>query len=312
MTAVLVRTEESPPAGTAEPVVSARWTPEEGWSQQSGRWLEATAAPVTTEPIHVCQRIDGLPAVFNLASHATRIAAAATDAGICSPPRWLLTDMAEQLVRRRTGRIGVGAGAILLRPALFPGPAALRLEDLGPVGQQATSFAPRILRVQRAGGSRNSDDLVEWAGHAWLSAERELRMPVTVHVFLRYADGLVAVRQEDLQPTAISEAIRQLAGEIGVPTRYEPVAVHRLWADCTSHSIREAFACSASSAVMPIGAVRVGAHRWTVGTGQPGMVAIRLWRRLAALRTGQTKDNHQWMHVVRGAQQTRPGRKGKT
>jgi branched-chain amino acid aminotransferase len=69
-------------------------------------------------------------------------------------------------------------------------------------------------------------------------------------------------------------------------------------ADCASGEITEVFACGTAAAISPIGQVKSTSGDWTIGTGEPGPVTLRLREELLGIQYGHRPDPYGWVHKI--------------
>jgi branched-chain amino acid aminotransferase len=86
----------------------------------------------------------------------------------------------------------------------------------------------------------------------------------------------------------------ELTGEQG------RLSVEDWQAGANSGLITEVFACGTAAVVTPVGSVKSSRGAWTMGTGAPGPVTLKLRQTLLDVQYGRTPDSHQWMHRLTG------------
>ena len=101
-----------------------------------------------------------------------------------------------------------------------------------------------------------------------------------------------------LLPGITREALLTLARDLGIPAVQEKISVDQ-WRDAAaSGELTEVFACGTAATITPVGAVKSAAGDWTVGTGQPGEVTLRLRDELLGVQYGHRPDPHGWVHKI--------------
>ncbi|PZS33168.1 MAG: branched chain amino acid aminotransferase, partial [Pseudonocardiales bacterium] len=94
------------------------------------------------------------------------------------------------------------------------------------------------------------------------------------------------------------DSIMRLAGSLGYEVAQRPVTVEQWRLGCADGSCTETFACGTAAVITPIGAVRSGAHDWTIGDGTTGAVTRLLRERLLGIQYGTAPDPFGWRHKI--------------
>jgi branched-chain amino acid aminotransferase len=101
-----------------------------------------------------------------------------------------------------------------------------------------------------------------------------------------------------LLPGVTRDSLLTIAPDLGIPASEEPISVSQWQAGCESGEITEVFACGTAAVITPVGVVKGQAGRWTIGTGEPGPVTMRLHDQLLGIQFGQLPDPHGWVHKI--------------
>lgn len=101
-----------------------------------------------------------------------------------------------------------------------------------------------------------------------------------------------------LLPGITRDALLTLAGDLGVRAEEGQISVDQWRAGCASGEITEAFACGTAAAVTPIGHVKGENGSWTVGTGEPGELTLKLRDELLGIQHGQRPDPYDWIYKI--------------
>jgi branched-chain amino acid aminotransferase len=94
------------------------------------------------------------------------------------------------------------------------------------------------------------------------------------------------------------ESLLTLAPDLGIPVEERPMSVSQWRAGCEAGEITEVFACGTAVVITPVGQVRGVSGGWTVGSGEPGPVTMRLREQLLGIQFGQLPDPHGWVHKI--------------
>jgi branched-chain amino acid aminotransferase len=102
-----------------------------------------------------------------------------------------------------------------------------------------------------------------------------------------------------LLPGITRESLLVVAEEMGIRAEEGRISVED-WRDGNaSGEITEVFACGTAAVITPVGEVKSRTSgSWTVGTGGPGPVTMRLRQALLDIQTGVTPDRHGWLHTI--------------
>ncbi len=101
-----------------------------------------------------------------------------------------------------------------------------------------------------------------------------------------------------LLPGITRESLLTLAPDLGIQVEEGAISLQEWQADCESGEITEVFACGTAAVITPVGAVRSSSGGWTIGTGEPGPVTMRLRDQLLGIQFGQLPDPHGWVHKI--------------
>jgi branched-chain amino acid aminotransferase len=101
-----------------------------------------------------------------------------------------------------------------------------------------------------------------------------------------------------LLPGVTRDALLTLAADLGIAVEERPMSTEE-WADSLgSGEMTEMFACGTGAVITPVGTVRHRGGAWTVGSGKPGPLTMRLRESLLDIQHGVGPDLHGWMHTV--------------
>jgi branched-chain amino acid aminotransferase len=101
-----------------------------------------------------------------------------------------------------------------------------------------------------------------------------------------------------LLPGITRDSLLRLAPTLGVPASEGRISVSQ-WRDgCASGEITEVFACGTAAVVTPVGQVRGASGGWTIGSGEPGPVTMRLREELIGIQYGHRPDPFGWVRKV--------------
>src|SRR3954452_16100886 len=101
-----------------------------------------------------------------------------------------------------------------------------------------------------------------------------------------------------LLPGITRDSLLKAAPALGIPAAEGRISVSE-WRDgCASGEITETFACGTAAVITPIGSVDGPSGGWTIGTGEPGPVTMRLREELIGIQYGHKPDPFGWIHKV--------------
>ena len=63
-------------------------------------------------------------------------------------------------------------------------------------------------------------------------------------------------------------------------------------------SLSEVFACGTAAVITPVGSVDGASGGWTIGTGAPGPISLRLKEELIGIQYGHRPDPFGWVYKV--------------
>ncbi|HEX4833302.1 MAG TPA: branched-chain amino acid aminotransferase [Trebonia sp.] len=101
-----------------------------------------------------------------------------------------------------------------------------------------------------------------------------------------------------LLPGITRDSLLKVAPTLGIPAVEGRLAVEDWRAACQSGELTEVFACGTAAVITPVGSVDGPAGGWTIGTGNPGPVTMRLRDELVGIQYGHKPDPFNWVHKV--------------
>jgi len=121
-----------------------------------------------------------------------------------------------------------------------------------------------------------------------------------MNLFFVFDDGSIATPplNGSILPGVTRDSLLAIARDMGMAVREEPYAVDAWRADAASGRLAETFACGTAAVVTPVGRVSDPSGSWTMGTGDPGSVTLRLREALVAIQRGRAPDPHGWMRSL--------------
>ncbi len=164
----------------------------------------------------------------------------------------------------------------------------------------AGNYAGSLL-AQRSAAEQGCDQVV------WLDAveRRWVEEMGGMNLFFVLDDGAGGARlltpalTGTLLPGVVRDSLLTLAPELGLPVEEGRISADEWRKRAEDGSITEVFACGTAAVVAPVGRAKSRQAEWTVGTGEPGPITMRLRAALLDLQYGRAADPHGWMHRVR-------------
>jgi branched-chain amino acid aminotransferase len=101
-----------------------------------------------------------------------------------------------------------------------------------------------------------------------------------------------------LLPGITRDSLLTLAPTLGFPAAEGRVSVSEWRSACAAGEITEVFACGTAAVITPVGEVRGASGGWTIGSGEPGPVTMRLREELIGIQYGHRPDPFGWVHKV--------------
>jgi branched-chain amino acid aminotransferase len=101
-----------------------------------------------------------------------------------------------------------------------------------------------------------------------------------------------------LLPGITRDSLLTLAPSLGVPAIEGRISVPDWRSACASGSLTEVFACGTAAVITPVGAVDGASGGWTIGSGEPGPVTMRLRSELIGIQYGHQPDPFGWVYKV--------------
>jgi branched-chain amino acid aminotransferase len=119
-----------------------------------------------------------------------------------------------------------------------------------------------------------------------------------MNVFFVFDDGSMATPAltGTILPGITRDSILTLARAQGIAVREEAYSIDQWRADAASGRLVEAFACGTAAVVTPIGTVASPEGRFTIGSGGPGQITMRMRDALVSIQRGTAPDDNGWLH----------------
>ena len=120
-----------------------------------------------------------------------------------------------------------------------------------------------------------------------------------MNIFFGFADGTLQTPPlGTILPGITRDSLLRLARDSGLVVREEGYTLDQWRADAASGRLVEAFACGTAAVITPIGQVKSAGGDFTIGSGAPGPIAIRLRERLVAIQRGHAPDPYGWVQPL--------------
>ena len=279
------------------------------------------------EGLKAYSRADGSIALFRPEANAARLNASARRLAMPELPEEVFLESVRQLVLAdRDWFPTVEGGSLYLRPFMFATEAFLGVRPAkqfkymviaSPAGNYFKSGAPAVsiwvsdysraapggTGAAKCGGNyaaslvpqaeaiaRSHDQVVflDAEEHKWIE---ELG---GMNLYFVFDDGtlLTPPLSGTILPGITRDSLMTLAREEGLTVREERYAIDQWAADAKSGKLIECFACGTAAVVTPVGKVEGRDTAFTVGSGGPGQLTMRLKERLVSIQRGTAPDTH--------------------
>jgi branched-chain amino acid aminotransferase len=285
------------------------------------------------EGLKAYQRADDSIALFRPEANAARLNASARRLAMPELPEELFLESVRQLVLAdRDWFPTVEGGSLYLRPFMFATEAFLGVRPAkqfkymviaSPAGNYFKSGAPAVSiwvsdysRAAPGGtgaakcGGNYAASLVPQAeaiarGHdqvVFLDAEEHKWIEELggMNLYFVFDDGtlLTPPLTGTILPGITRDSLMTLAREEGLTVREERYAIDQWAADAGSGRLVECFACGTAAVVTPVGKVEGRETAFTIGSGGPGQLTMRLKERLVSIQRGTAPDTHGWVKKI--------------
>ena len=275
---------------------------------------------------------DGGTALFRPEANARRFQDSARRLAMPELPEELFLESVERLVKADANWIPESdGGALYLRPFMFASEVFLGVKPSAEylymvlassvgayfkggaptvsiwVSQQYTRAALGGTGAAKCGGNyaasllaqseaiRNGCDQVVFLDAAERRWVEELG---GMNIFFVFDDGSMATPAltGTILPGITRDSILTLARAQGIEVREEGYTIDQWRADAASGRLVEAFACGTAAVVTPIGTVASPEGRFTIGSGAPGTLTMRMRDALVSIQRGTAPDANNWLH----------------
>jgi branched-chain amino acid aminotransferase len=161
-------------------------------------------------------------------------------------------------------------------------------------GNYAAAFVAQQQAVE------NGCDQVVWldaAEHQWVEEMGGMNL-YFVHGSGAGARIMTPALTGTLLPGITRDSLLKLAPTLGIQAAEGRISVPDWRRACAAGEITEVFACGTAAVVTPVGAVDGPSGGWTIGSGEPGPVTMRLREELIGIQYGHRPDPFGWVHKV--------------
>ncbi len=101
-----------------------------------------------------------------------------------------------------------------------------------------------------------------------------------------------------LLPGVTRDSLLSLATDLGYSVEERRISVDEWQTGCATGEITEVFACGTAAVITPVGHVKNRDKEWDVGTGEPGIVTMKLRELLTGIQQGTIDDQRGWMRQL--------------
>ena len=275
---------------------------------------------------------DGAFAMFRPQVNAARMNKSADRLAMPHIPEDLFVEACRELVLKDADWFPtVEGGSMYLRPFMFASEAFLGVRPAkeykflviaSPAGNYFKSGAPAVsiwvsqdyVRAAPGGtgaaktGGNYAASLVPQAeaiakGHDQVVfldavARRWIEELGGMNLFFVFDDGSVITPPlgGTILPGVTRDSLIQLLRDEGLTVREERYAIDQWRADAESGRLVETMACGTAAVVTPVGKVAAPDYEFTIGSGGPGQLTVKLRERLVGIQRGTVADPHGWTY----------------
>ncbi len=285
------------------------------------------------EGLKAYRQADGSIALFRPEANAERFNASARRLAMPELPEEIFVESVRQLVLKDSDWFPtVEGGSLYLRPFMFASEAFLGVRPskkyrymviASPAGNYFKSGAPAVSiwvstysRAAAGGtgaakcGGNYAASLVPQAeaierGHdqvVFLDAEEHKWIEELggMNLYFVFDDGtlLTPPLTGTILPGITRQSLMTLARDEGLTVREERYSIDQWKADSASGKLVECFACGTAAVVTPVGKVVGHDVDFTIGSGGPGQLTMRLKDRLVAIQRGTAADAQGWVRKI--------------
>ncbi len=118
-----------------------------------------------------------------------------------------------------------------------------------------------------------------------------------MNLFYVFDDGSVVTPPltGTILPGITRDSLIQLIREEGLELREKLYSIDQWRADAESGKLLETMACGTAAVVTPVGTVASHDGEFTIGSGGPGQLTMKLREKLVAIQRGAMEDTHGWV-----------------
>jgi len=158
-------------------------------------------------------------------------------------------------------------------------------------GNYAAAFVAQAQAVERG------CDQVVWLDAVERRWVEEMGGMNLFFVFGSGADAKVVTPElsGSLLPGVTRDSLLTLAADLGYGVAERRISTEEWQKKTESGELTEVFACGTAAVITPIGSARHADGEFTMGTGRPGPVTMRLRGALTEIQRGVAADLHGWM-----------------
>ncbi|HXA59322.1 MAG TPA: branched-chain amino acid aminotransferase [Streptosporangiaceae bacterium] len=161
-------------------------------------------------------------------------------------------------------------------------------------GNYAAAFVAQAQAVEQGCDQVVWLDAVE---HRWVEEMGGMNM------FFVYGTGASArlvtpALTGTLLPGITRDTLLKLAPDLGLPVEEGRISTDQWQAGNATGELSEVFACGTAAVITPVGRAKGEGKEWTIGSGEPGEVTLRLREELVGIQYGTRPDPYGWIHKI--------------
>jgi branched-chain amino acid aminotransferase len=121
----------------------------------------------------------------------------------------------------------------------------------------------------------------------------------TMNIFIRFKDEVATPELAgSILPGVTRDSVLRILREWGINASERPVSIHEVISEYEKGNVLEIFGTGTAAIISSVGLLNFMNKNLTFGTGEPGELALKLFKEITSIQYGEKEDPFGWLTFV--------------